>query len=190
MFPVGFSPPALSLAAINSILAGNAFSGGAFTSSGEIVSTLGGGSATAIAGLGLAATGSTAGNFLTIGVQKTGNDEFYFGINKNSTTNTNIPSNACFITSYLNSSNITIGRGNSAGQPNLADIFIASAGSVGVGAQNITTSSTDGFLMFPAAAGAPTGVPTGQTGRVAMYYDTTNNKIWFYNGSWRGVVVA
>ena len=49
-----------------------------------------------------------------------------------------------------------------------------------------TTTMTNGFNWIPAAAGAPTGVPaTPPTGNVPMYYDTTNDKIYVYNGSWK-----
>lgn len=48
-----------------------------------------------------------------------------------------------------------------------------------------TTSMASGFTHIPAAAGAPTGAPTNPTGNVPMYYDTTNNKIYVYNGGWK-----
>lgn len=55
----------------------------------------------------------------------------------------------------------------------------------------LATTAVVGFPYIPTCAGTPTGVPTNTaTGRAPMVYDTTNNKIWFYNGSWRGVVVA
>jgi len=47
-----------------------------------------------------------------------------------------------------------------------------------------TTTMSTGFVHIPAAAGPPTGAPTNPTGNVPMYYDTTNNKIYVYNGAW------
>jgi hypothetical protein len=53
-----------------------------------------------------------------------------------------------------------------------------------------TTTMTSGFFHIPAAAGAPTGVPTAVAGRVPMYYDTTNNNFYVYNGAWKKVLLA
>jgi hypothetical protein len=53
-----------------------------------------------------------------------------------------------------------------------------------------TTAMTDGFFYIPSAAGAPSGVPTAITGRVPMYYDTTNNNFYIYNGAWKKVLLA
>lgn len=50
-----------------------------------------------------------------------------------------------------------------------------------------STAMTDGFIRIPSAAGAPSGVPTGISGTVPLYYDTTNNKIYVYNGSWKQI---
>lgn len=59
-------------------------------------------------------------------------------------------------------------------------------GSVVVGAAALATNATDGFLYIPTCAGTPTGAPTAQTGAVAMVFDTTNNKLYIYDGSWLG----
>jgi hypothetical protein len=53
-----------------------------------------------------------------------------------------------------------------------------------------TTGMTNGFFHIPAAAGAPSGVPTAVTGRVPMYYDTTNNNFYIYNGAWKKILLA
>jgi hypothetical protein len=55
----------------------------------------------------------------------------------------------------------------------------------------IATNSTGSFPLIPSCAGTPTGAPTGAAaGRIPMVYDSTNNIIYFYFGSWRGVAVT
>ena len=60
----------------------------------------------------------------------------------------------------------------------------SNAGSLIVGTAAIATNATDGFLYIPTCAGAPTGTPTTYSGRVAMVYDTTNNALYIYVGTW------
>lgn len=72
----------------------------------------------------------------------------------------------------------------------LERMSITGLGNVVVGTAALVTTATDGFLYIPASAGAPTGVPTSYTGRVALHYDSTNNNLYVYNGAWRKVAVA
>ena len=53
-----------------------------------------------------------------------------------------------------------------------------------------TTGMTNGFFFIPAASGAPSGTPATILGTVAMYYDTTNNHFYIYNGAWRKVTLS
>jgi hypothetical protein len=54
----------------------------------------------------------------------------------------------------------------------------------------LATSATTGFLYIPTCAGVPSGVPTSYTGTCALVYDSTNNRVYVYNGAWRMVAVA
>ena len=58
-------------------------------------------------------------------------------------------------------------------------------GSVVIGSGALSTSATDGFPYIPTSAGTPTGVPTSNTGRVPVVYDTTNHQFWIYDGGWK-----
>jgi hypothetical protein len=53
------------------------------------------------------------------------------------------------------------------------------------------TTATAGFPYIPVMAGAPTGVPTVETGYSPIVFDSTNLKLWVYTGSaWKGVVLS
>lgn len=68
---------------------------------------------------------------------------------------------------------------------------VTSAGNIVLGNQSaLATNATNGFVYIPTSAGAPTGIPTAYTGKVAMQYDTTNNKLYVYNGAWKSVTLA
>lgn len=70
------------------------------------------------------------------------------------------------------------------------NVSFLSGGDLVTQAAALATNATTGFTYMPTCAGAPTGVPTGYTGTCATVYDTTNNKLWVYNGAWKGVVLA
>ena len=65
---------------------------------------------------------------------------------------------------------------------------ILNNGTLGQGV--LPTNATTGHAYMPTSAGAPTGIPTVRSGYAAFVFDTTNNKLWIYNGAWKGVVVA
>lgn len=67
---------------------------------------------------------------------------------------------------------------------------ITSTGNIVPGTAALATTATDGFIYMSTSAGAPTGVPTTQTGRVAFHYDTTNNQFYVYNAAWKKVALA
>lgn len=52
------------------------------------------------------------------------------------------------------------------------------------------TNMTDGFIYVPARAGPPSGTPTAITGFAPMYFDTTNNDFYIYDGGWIKVTLA
>lgn len=88
--------------------------------------------------------------------------------------------------------NLTFNTGGTVGS-SLGSEFLrfSLAGSSVFGPQQaLATNATDGFVYIPTSAGAPTGVPTAYTGKVAMQFDTTNNKLWIYDGAWIGVVLS
>lgn len=59
-----------------------------------------------------------------------------------------------------------------------------------LGSAALGTTATDGFLYIETCAGTPTGVPTAYTGRAATVYDSSNNKLYVYNGAWKGVTLS
>jgi len=58
----------------------------------------------------------------------------------------------------------------------------------------LATSATAGFIHVPSMSGlsgAPANAPNPTyPGRVAMFYDTTNNKLWAYNTAWKSVTLT
>lgn len=55
----------------------------------------------------------------------------------------------------------------------------------------LATNATNGFLWIPSSPGAPSGIPTPPyTGAIALTYDSTNNKLYAYNGGWKSVTLT
>jgi len=54
----------------------------------------------------------------------------------------------------------------------------------------LATNATNGFVYIRTCAGTPTGAPTAFTGHVAMLFDTTNSKLYCYNGAWKSVTLT
>ncbi|HQR20124.1 MAG TPA: hypothetical protein PKV98_04620, partial [Burkholderiaceae bacterium] len=60
---------------------------------------------------------------------------------------------------------------------------------VTLGPSGAVTTMVAGFPYLPAVAGTPTGVPTARAGFVPFVYDSTNNKLYVYNGGWKTTTV-
>jgi hypothetical protein len=106
----------------------------------------------------------------------------YFGLN---------PSDPTFENGALIADNSDAAYPILLGRDNGTTVFsVQDGGSTVIGSAAVATGATGPFLYITSCAGTPTGTPTGYTGRTAIVYDTTNNKFWAYNGSWRGVVLT
>ena len=74
----------------------------------------------------------------------------------------------------------------------LGCILLSTAGNITFGPQAsaLATNATDRFIYIQTMAGTPSGTPTAITGHVPMVYDTTNNKLYVYNGGWKSATFA
>lgn len=72
-----------------------------------------------------------AGNLYGVRVAKSGTEDLYLGINKNTVTGA-VPANAAYISTFQSGGQIAIGRGNGAGNLNTADLIVGSTAILGV----------------------------------------------------------
>jgi hypothetical protein len=64
-------------------------------------------------------------------------------------------------------------------------------GNILIGTAPLSPAATDGFFYLESCAGVPGGTPASpHAGGVPMIYDSTNNRLYCYNGGWKGVVLA
>lgn len=63
-------------------------------------------------------------------------------------------------------------------------------GNVIVNTSAVATNATDGFLYIPTCAGTPSGTPTAYSGRVPLVFDSSNNELYVYDGSWISVALS
>lgn len=72
--------------------------------------------------------------------------------------------------------------------------FVSADGDIVPGpfsASDLSTTATAGFVYARSGDGAPTGTPDlAGNGRVPLYYDRTNEKLFVYNGAWVGVTLS
>lgn len=73
----------------------------------------------------------TAGNLVGLAIEKSGFEEVFLGVNKNSTTG-QFAANSMYLTTYTASGKWGVGRGNGAGLPDKADVQGDGAGNVDI----------------------------------------------------------
>lgn len=62
--------------------------------------------------------------------------------------------------------------------------------SVVVGNAALATNATTGFLYVPSCPGVPTNTPATHTGTIPLAYDSTDNKLYVYNGGWKAITLS
>lgn len=57
-------------------------------------------------------------------------------------------------------------------------------GNIILGQQSIAENAVNGFVYFPTIGGQPSGTPIPYQGMVPVIFDTVNQQLWAYNGTW------
>ena len=91
---------------------------------------------------------------------------------------------------YLSTGNLLVGTSANILAINVSGGIWASGGDIVCNTAALATNATTGFLYIPTSAGVPTGTPASFTGTVALEYDTTNDDLYVYNGSWKKVALV
>lgn len=88
-------------------------------------------------------------------------------------------------------SKLSVATTSASGTFNCNGVAVFAGGELLTNSAGIATTATTGFLWLVTCAGTPTGVPSGgYSGLAPTLYDTTNNKLWIYDGGWIGVVLS
>lgn len=177
--------------ATNSTIRLSISSSGNVAATGNITST---GNATASAFIPSGSTAPTDGMYLsaTNTVSFASNSTLRFSVNTSGT----ITSGSSSANYFIPTSTTVPTFGIYATASNSFGFSTSSANRLTIGSTgNITptagtTSMASGFMCIPSAAGAPTGVPSVGAGFVPMYYDSTNNQFYVYNGAWKKVALT
>lgn len=105
----------------------------------------------------------TAGNLVGLAIEKTGFEEVFLGINKNSTTG-EYSASSLYLSTYTSTGLWGIGRGNGAGLIDKADLKNDTSGNV-IANRNFTATGTIGGSNFSgSSSGTNTGDQTNITG--------------------------
>jgi hypothetical protein len=141
----------------------------------------------------------TAGNIYGIGVQKSGVDLLYMGINKNTASGA-VPASACYLLTYGSSSKLAIGRGASTMSSATADILLNGDGTLNF-CNSLTPSGITSAVTLPGTVGDANYINFGGNGRnIGVYnggaffytfnldYDTTANSYKYNTSSTASVI--
>ncbi len=127
-----------------------------------------------------------AGGFASYGGLATGcstNSTQFFGLNRGNRT--------ALISDGTNHLGMLIGTLNAQpliiGTNNTQRLKLDASGNFLIGTGAISTGAPNGFIYLPSMAGSPSGTPTSYTGLVPLIFDTTNHRLYAYDGSWRFV---